>query len=174
MWSEYESEFDLETVAARVELLLSLAARLSWVEWFASRLEVFEDDFAVLSEALADLLASNEDEFEDDLLAAASREAEFEDDLLAAASSESEFEDDLLAEAFRAALADFESLAERLLLEELSWLLARLPLELEVSADVPAVVLLPFEAVLPLVPVRLFAVVPLEDELSLPLVAALL
>jgi hypothetical protein len=198
---EYDCELLLDTLAARLELLLSLAARESLVELLAFRLAFFAEDLLALKDAFSDWLASSdadllddllaaafrelelledlaaeassELEFEADLLAAASSELEFEADLLAAASSELEFDDDLLAEASSAAFAEVELVAPRLAFEDLLLLEAEFEAELEVFEAVLAVVLLPLVAE-PSVADRLLAVVPLEAEVLLPLVPLLL
>jgi hypothetical protein len=187
VWLEYDLELLVATVEARLELLLSLAASESLVELLAFRLAFFAEDLLALREAFCDWLASSDVDLLEDLLAEAlselalfdalaaeaSSELEFEADLLAAASSELELEEDLLAEAFIAALADLESLADRLLSEELLLLEAEFEAELDVFEAVLAVVLVPLLAV-PSDAVRLLAVVPLEDEVLPPLVPLLL
>jgi hypothetical protein len=70
----------------------------------------------------------------------------------------------LLAEASSEALAVLESVADRLLSEDLAPLAVRLALWLLVSAEVPDVVLVPFDPAPPLVAVMASAVVPVEDE----------
>jgi hypothetical protein len=164
----------LETVDARVELLLSVAASESLVVLLTLRLPVFEEVLLVLSEAVEDLLASSEADLSEDLEAEASSESDTLDDFEAEASNELDWVADLEAAASRLALDDLESVAARLLSAELSCVVARLPVELEVSADVSAVVWLPFRAAPPLEADMSCAVVPLEAELSLPLVAVLL
>lgn len=198
---EYDFDLLLDTVAARLELLLSLAASESVVELLAFRLAFFAEDLLALSDAFSDWLASSEAdllddllaaafrelellddlaaeasselEFEADLLAAASSELEFEADLLAEASSELEFEADLLAEASSAAFAELELLADRLLSEELLLFEAEFEAELEVFEAVLAVVLLPLAAEPSLADMSC-AVVPLEAEVLPPLVPLLL
>jgi hypothetical protein len=198
---EYDFDLLLDTLADRLELLLSLAASESLVELLAFRLAFFAEDLLALREAFSDWLASSEAdllddllaaafrelellddllaaasrelELEDDLLAAASSELEFEADLLAEASSELEFEDDLLAEASNAALAELDLLADRLLSEELLLLEAEFEAELEVFEAVLAVVLLPLVAEPSEADISC-AVVPLEAEVLLPLVPLLL
>lgn len=139
-------ELEVARLAERLELLFSVAVAESEVERLLFRLADFDDALDLLSEALSELLAL----------------------------SEADLSDDLLAEASRDALADLESLADRLLFDEESWLADRLALELEVSAELPEVVSVPFEAEPPFDADMLLAVVPLEDEFSLPLVAELL
>lgn len=187
MWLEYDFDLLLDTLAARLELLLSLAARESLVELLAFRLAFFAEDLLALKDAFSDWLASSDADLLDDLLAAAFRELElledllaaasseleFEADLLAAASSELEFDADLLAEASNAALAELDLLADRLLSEELLLLDAEFEAELEVFEAVLAVVLLPLVAE-PSEADMSCAVVPLEAEVLLPLVPLLL
>jgi hypothetical protein len=198
---EYDFVLLVATLAARLELLLSLAASESVVELLAFRLAFFAEDLLALREAFSDWLASSEAdllddlladafselalfedllaaasselEFEADLLAAASSELEFEADLLAAASSELEFEADLLADASNAALAEVELDAPRLAFEDLLLFEAEFEAELEVFEAVLAVVLVPFVAE-PSVADMSCAVVPLEAEVLLPLVPLLL
>ena len=183
---EYDCELLLDTLAARLELLLSLAARESLVELLAFRLAFFAEDLLALKDAFSDWLASSDADLLDDLLAAAFRELElledlaaeasseleFEADLLAAASSELEFEADLLADASNAALAEVELDAPRLAFEDLLLFEAEFEAELEVFEAVLAVVLVPFVAE-PSVADMSCAVVPLEAEVLLPLVPLL-
>lgn len=82
--------------------------------------------------------------------------------------------DDLEAEAFKPALALLESVVDRPLLEALLLLLEAVPDAFRVAASVPEVVSVPLEAEPPFAAFMLFAVVPLEAELSLPLVPLVL
>jgi hypothetical protein len=78
-----------EVLVARLELLLSLAASVSSVEWFAFKLVDLEDDLLASSDAFCELEVSSEADLFDDLLAAASSEFDFDEDLLPEALSES-------------------------------------------------------------------------------------
>lgn len=99
MWLEEDSELDLETVVARLELLLSTFDRLSLVDLLASRLEELEEDLLALKEAFAALLVLIEADLSDDLEAEAFSAEDVLADLDAAASSELEFVADWAAEA---------------------------------------------------------------------------
>jgi hypothetical protein len=128
-------------------------------------------EFALLDDF--DVAAFSDAESDADLLVEAFSESDVDADLLAEVFSELELEDDLLAEAFSAALAAFESLAERPEFDELLLFEAEFEAELELLDAVPEVVLVAFVEE-PSEAVRLLAVVPLEAELSPPLVPLLL
>ncbi len=159
MWLEELSESDFETVVARLWSLLSVAARVSFLVLAASKLEVFVEDLSALREAFAELLVSSE--------------ADLSDDFAAEASSELELVADLEAEASRDAAADLELFAVRAAVVALSLLADRLAPEFLVLAAVSAVVWVRLPAAAPLEALELLDVLPVEEELSLPLVAAL-
>jgi len=186
-WLSYDFDLEAERLVESVELLLSVATAVSVVDLLASRLAdlllelVFDRDLSdeAVTSSEADLslvlleAASSEADWSCDLLAEASSEADLSLVLLAEASSEADWSCDLLAEASSEALADLESVADRLLSEDLEPLAERVPLPLLVPAEVPDVVLLPFVPEPSASAVMSFDVPPLEAELSAPLVAAL-